>query len=47
MMLEAIIQAENDDNDEDEVPDDEVINQMIARSEQEFDAFQVIFCINK
>ena len=41
MMLEAIIQAENDDNDEDEVPDDEVINQMIARSEQEFDAFQV------
>lgn len=39
-MLEEIIQAENDDNDEDEVPDDEVINQMIARSEQEFDLFQ-------
>ena len=39
-MLEEIIQAENDDNDEDEVPDDEVINQMIARSEQEFETFQ-------
>uniref|UniRef100_A0A915N0D5 Uncharacterized protein n=1 Tax=Meloidogyne javanica TaxID=6303 RepID=A0A915N0D5_MELJA len=39
-ILEEIIQAENDDNDEDEVPDDEVINQMIARSEQEFDTFQ-------
>ncbi|KAL3079713.1 hypothetical protein niasHS_013995 [Heterodera schachtii] len=40
VMLEAIIQAENDDNDEDEVPDDEVINQMIARSEEEFEIFQ-------
>ena len=39
--------AENDDNDEDEVPDDEVINQMIARSEQEFDTFQVKLKLNK
>ena len=33
--------AENEDDDEDEVPDDETINQMIARSEEEFDTFQV------
>lgn len=39
-MLEQIIRAETEDDDEDEVPDDETINQMIARSEEEFDLFQ-------
>uniref|UniRef100_A0A0N5ALU6 SNF2-family ATP dependent chromatin remodeling factor snf21 n=1 Tax=Syphacia muris TaxID=451379 RepID=A0A0N5ALU6_9BILA len=39
-MLEQIISAENEDDDEDEVPDDETINQMVARSEEEFDLFQ-------
>ncbi|MCP9264780.1 ATP-dependent helicase brm [Dirofilaria immitis] len=32
--------AESEDDDEDEVPDDETINQMVARSEDEFDLFQ-------
>ena len=27
--------------EEDEVPDDETINQMLARSEEEFDIYQV------
>ena len=40
--MEAIIRAENDDEDEDEVPDDEVINNMIARSDDEFEIFQAI-----
>uniref|UniRef100_A0A2K6WAG2 Uncharacterized protein n=1 Tax=Onchocerca volvulus TaxID=6282 RepID=A0A2K6WAG2_ONCVO len=39
-MLEQIIRAESEDDDEDEVPDDETINQMVARSEDEFDLFQ-------
>ncbi|VDN08170.1 unnamed protein product [Thelazia callipaeda] len=39
-MLEQIIRAESEDDDEDEVPDDETINQMVARSEEEFDLFQ-------
>ncbi|VDM92519.1 unnamed protein product [Litomosoides sigmodontis] len=39
-MLEQIIRAESEDDDEDEVPDDETINQMVARSEDEFDMFQ-------
>lgn len=29
--------------EEDEVPDDETVNQMIARSEEEFDQFMVSF----
>lgn len=55
-MLEAIMQADNEENDEDEViglivvgflnrifqiPDDETINQMVARSDEEFEKFQV------
>ncbi|CAD6197149.1 unnamed protein product [Caenorhabditis auriculariae] len=39
-MLEQIIRAESEDDDEEEVPDDETINQMIARSEEEFNTFQ-------
>ena len=31
--------------EESEVPDDETINQMIARSEEEFEIFQVGTCI--
>lgn len=33
--------AESEDDDEDEVFDDETINQMVARSEEEFNLFQV------
>lgn len=33
--------------EEDEVPDDETVNQMIARSEEEFDQFMVSVCIPK
>ena len=40
-FLEALIHAEVDDDDENDVPDDETINQMLARSEDEFDIFQV------
>ena len=32
--------------EESEVPDDETINQMIARSEEEFEIFQVRTCLN-
>lgn len=40
-FLQAILQQENTENeDEDEVPDDETINQMLARTEEEFDMFQ-------
>ncbi|VDO29581.1 unnamed protein product [Haemonchus placei] len=39
-MLEQIIRAESEDDEDDEVPDDETINQMIARSEEEFNLFQ-------
>ncbi|ETN75852.1 hypothetical protein NECAME_03625 [Necator americanus] len=39
-MLEQIIRAESEDDEDDEVPDDETINQMIARSEEEFNQFQ-------
>jgi SWI/SNF-related matrix-associated actin-dependent regulator of chromatin subfamily A member 2/4 len=41
-MLEAIIKAENDDDDQDEVPEDETINQMVARTEDEFEIFQLM-----
>jgi hypothetical protein len=40
-MLERIIRAEADEDDEDEVPDDESVNQMIARSNDEYEEFQV------
>lgn len=39
-FLTAILTAETDDDD-DEVPDDETLNQMLARNEEEFDLFQV------
>lgn len=40
-FLQAILQQENcEEEDEDEVPDDETINQMLARTEAEFDIFQ-------
>jgi len=42
-LLQAILRDEADDEDEEnEVPDDETINQMIARSEEEFELFQKI-----
>ncbi|TKR64987.1 hypothetical protein L596_025452 [Steinernema carpocapsae] len=41
-LLERIIREELQENDEDEVPDDETINQMIARNEDEFELFQKI-----
>ena len=40
-MLEQIIRQEGEDDNDYEVPDDETINQMIARSEEEFETFQV------
>lgn len=45
-LLEAIISAENEENDEDEAPDEEEINKMISRSEEEYDIFEVhtLFC---
>ncbi|KAI6239001.1 hypothetical protein M3Y99_00631700 [Aphelenchoides fujianensis] len=39
-MLEQIIRQETEDDNEDEVPEDETINQMVARSEEEFEIFQ-------
>jgi SWI/SNF-related matrix-associated actin-dependent regulator of chromatin subfamily A protein 2/4 len=40
-FLQAIIQKETEmEDDEDEVPDDETINQMLARTEDEFEIFQ-------
>ncbi|CAB3409909.1 unnamed protein product [Caenorhabditis bovis] len=39
-ILEQIIKAEAEDDEEEEVPDDETINQMVARSEEEFNTFQ-------
>ncbi|KAL2087284.1 hypothetical protein ACEWY4_018343 [Coilia grayii] len=38
-FLQAILEHEEQDEEEDEVPDDETLNQMIARSEEEFDHF--------
>ena len=40
-FLEAILDAELEDEEEQEVPDDETVNRMIARNEDEFEAFQV------
>jgi len=41
-LLQSILRADDEDGDEDEneTPDDEVVNQMIARSEKEFEDFQ-------
>ncbi|CAI4231994.1 unnamed protein product [Auanema sp. JU1783] len=39
-MLEQIIRAESEDDEEEEVPDDETVNQMIARSDDELALFQ-------
>merc|ERR1711970_606771 len=40
-LLQSILREEADDEDEEnEVPDDDVVNQMIARSEEEFELFQ-------
>merc|ERR1711874_755505 len=38
-LLQSILREE-DEEEENEVPDDEIINQMLARSEDEFDLFQ-------
>jgi SWI/SNF-related matrix-associated actin-dependent regulator of chromatin subfamily A protein 2/4 len=42
-FLEQIISAENEENDEDEAPDEDEINKMIARTDEEFDIFEVPF----
>merc|ERR1711981_581318 len=42
-LLQSILRAEDEnEEDEDEAPDDEVVNQMIARSEEEFEQFQAM-----
>ncbi|PIO65279.1 protein, SNF2 family [Teladorsagia circumcincta] len=38
--VDEVSGAESEDDEDDEVPDDETINQMIARSEEEFNLFQ-------
>ena len=39
-FLQAILQNDEEDEEENEVPDDETVNQMLARSEDEFEKFQ-------
>ncbi|XP_062601986.1 transcription activator BRG1-like, partial [Saccostrea cucullata] len=40
-LLQSILEQENEEvEEEDEVPDDETINQMLARTEEEFDVYQ-------
>merc|ERR1711937_139405 len=42
-LLQSILRAEEDnEEEEEEAPDDEVVNQMIARSEEEFEQFQAM-----
>merc|ERR1712223_1709254 len=42
-LLQNILRAEDEnEEEEDEAPDDEVVNQMIARSEEEFEQFQAM-----
>ncbi|XP_039271733.2 SWI/SNF-related matrix-associated actin-dependent regulator of chromatin subfamily A member 2-like isoform X2 [Styela clava] len=41
-LLSTLIRQSAEDEDEDEVPDDETINQMIARTEEEFELFQTM-----
>lgn len=36
----SVYRAESEEDEDDDVPDDESINQMIARSEDEFNTFQ-------
>ncbi|XP_059403151.1 probable global transcription activator SNF2L2 [Carassius carassius] len=40
-FLQAILEHEEQNEEEDEVPDDETLNQMIARNEDEFEFFMV------
>ena len=40
-FLEAILEMEHEEEEEQEVPDDEQINRMISRSEEEFELYQV------
>ncbi|XP_064626963.1 probable global transcription activator SNF2L2 isoform X2 [Lineus longissimus] len=39
-LTQLLTQADDQDDDEDEVPDDETINQMLARTEEEFEIYQ-------
>ncbi|KAF1757608.1 hypothetical protein GCK72_014064 [Caenorhabditis remanei] len=39
-MLEDIIRADGEEEEDEELPDDESVNQMVARSEDEFNIFQ-------
>ncbi|OWA53406.1 Transcription activator BRG1 [Hypsibius exemplaris] len=39
-FLHAVLTQEDEEEDENELPDDETINQMLARSTEEFDLFQ-------
>merc|ERR1719411_523622 len=39
-LLQSILRADEEEEEENETPDDETINQMIARSEAEFELFQ-------
>lgn len=41
VKLNAVCGCFRPGQDEDEVPDDETINQMLARTEEEFDLYQV------
>ncbi|CAB0003666.1 unnamed protein product [Nesidiocoris tenuis] len=41
-FLQTILHADDADDEENEVPDDETVNQMIARSEAEFETFQTM-----
>lgn len=39
-FLQSILHNDEDDEEENEVPDDETVNQMVARNEDEFQLFQ-------
>merc|ERR1712115_733705 len=39
-LLQSILRDEKDEDEENEVPDDDIVNQMISRSEEEFELFQ-------
>lgn len=45
-FLENILELEREEEEEQEVPDDEQINRMIARNEEEFELYQV-FCVGR
>ncbi|CAH1772648.1 unnamed protein product [Owenia fusiformis] len=40
MLMSILTADEMEENEEDEIPDDETVNQMLARTEEEFDIFQ-------